>query len=196
MDALTDIWHSPPQEVTAQNHRPNPKPAADNVEHQISRVGHVRSARHWWAKRSDDRYEPRKNHRAPAVLLIKIARSLQVAAAEKERLFSSVQSRPPLPSYPESTLIPQNHTAHHRPQHNPPRRATAHPPAHSPSDAAPPPRHSGFGSCGSFPDGLAPRTKTFCFLTKARRAPVAPASIASSARSKSSHANDCTSGRS
>src|SRR5208283_4941852 len=73
---LSDVGDRAAEKIAAQNHRANPKRAAENIVEEIGGVGHPSSSSHGRAERANDRNEARQNHRLAAVLFIEIVRTL------------------------------------------------------------------------------------------------------------------------
>src|SRR2546430_6048337 len=93
MEILADVRNPRTQRIATQDHAAYRKNAAADVEKQISRIGHFCGAGHGRTKGADNRNKSRQDHSPAAVLLIKIMRALQVAAAKEKRVFPFVEGR-------------------------------------------------------------------------------------------------------
>src|SRR5580704_3234818 len=80
-----------PQCIAAEDHGANPENPAKHVEEHVTDVRHFRGAGHGRTKRSNDGNEPREDHGPAAIFFVEIMSALQMAAAEKERVFAAVE---------------------------------------------------------------------------------------------------------
>src|SRR5271156_3086478 len=104
------------QRVAAEDHGANPEDAAKNVEEQIAGVRHFCGASHRWAKRSNDGHETREYHSAATIFLVELVGTLEMAAAEKERVFAAVKGSAGRTANPVANLITGDGAKHDREQ--------------------------------------------------------------------------------
>src|SRR5580704_14203795 len=116
MDALADVGHSAAEEVAAKDRGADPGYAANDVEHDVSRVGHFRGAGYGRAEGAHDRDEASEDDGATAVLFIKLMGALEVAAAEEERVFLLIEGRTHRAADPIAELIADDGAGHYRKQ--------------------------------------------------------------------------------
>jgi hypothetical protein len=116
VDILADVRDQASEGVAAEKHRGDPKNAAKNIEDQIARVGHLRSAGDGRAKCAHDRHEAREDDCAAAVFFIEIVSTLQMAAAKKEGVFALVERCARGAPNPVANLIADNRAENSRDQ--------------------------------------------------------------------------------
>src|SRR5437016_10821927 len=112
MDALTDVGDRAAQDVAAQNHGPDPEDPAENVESEVTGIGHFCGAGHRRAKRSNDGNEARENDGPAAIFFIEVMGALKVAAPEEEGVFAAVQSRTRRAANPVTDLVAHDGAKH------------------------------------------------------------------------------------
>lgn len=113
VDALGDVGNQMAERIAAEDHGADPEDAAENIECQVTPVGHVRCACDRRAKRANDGNEARENHGAAAVFFVKIVRALQMAAPEEERIFAPVKRCSRRAPDPVTDLIAHDGAEHH-----------------------------------------------------------------------------------
>src|SRR6266481_8763081 len=102
-----------PERIAAQDHSAYPEDAAEDIEGEVTGVGHFGCAGDRRAERSNDGHEARENHGAPAILFIEIMGALEVASPEEERIFTVIQSRACGPADPVANLVAEDSAEHH-----------------------------------------------------------------------------------
>src|SRR5258708_28655215 len=103
-----------PKRIAAQDHGAHPEDAAEDIESEETGVGHSGGAGYRRAERSDNGNEARENHRAPAILFVKIMGALEMASPEEERSFAAIQTRAARPADPAAHHVPHEHRYHSR----------------------------------------------------------------------------------
>src|SRR5258708_11525106 len=102
-----------PKRIAAQDHGAHPEDAAEDIESEETGVGHSGGAGYRRAERSDNGNEARENHRAPAILFVKIMGALEMASPEEERIFAAIQCRACGPADPVADLVSHDRAEHH-----------------------------------------------------------------------------------
>src|ERR1700740_489125 len=92
MDILADIRDGMTEQETAGNGRRDPEDTAEDVEEQITSIGHFGCAGDRRAEGTNDGREARENDGAAAIFFIENGTALQVAPPEEERGLAFVES--------------------------------------------------------------------------------------------------------
>jgi hypothetical protein len=108
MDTFIDIWHGAPQKIAAQDRTAHPYYASENVVNQIAAVGHVGGSGYERGKRAHDRNKSRQDNRLAAILLIKVMSALEMAAPEKQRIFTVIERLPSGAANQVPELVPDD----------------------------------------------------------------------------------------
>ena len=101
------------EQETTGNGSGDPEDAAEDVEEQITSVGHFGGAGDGWAEGTDDGGETGENDGAAAILFIEVVSALQMAAAEEEGVFAFVESGAGRSSDPVAELIADDSAANY-----------------------------------------------------------------------------------
>src|SRR6266404_170632 len=102
-----------PERIAAQDHGAYPEDAAEDIESEVSGVGHFGGAGYRGTERPNDGYEASENHGAPAILFVEIMGALEMAFPEEERIFTAIQSRACGPADPVANLVADDSAEHH-----------------------------------------------------------------------------------
>src|ERR1700751_2529286 len=116
MNVLADIRDGMTEQETTGNGSTDPEDAAEDVEEQITPVGHVGGAGNRRAKGTDDGGETGENDRAAAILFIEVVSALQMAAGEEEGGFALLERGAGRSSDPVAELIADDSAANYRKQ--------------------------------------------------------------------------------
>jgi len=116
VNPLADVRNGTPEEVPAENHRANPKNAAESVVDQVTGIRHPRSAGNRWTKGANDGDEARENDGFSAIGFIEVVCALEMALAEEERVFAIVQRGACGATDPIANLVADDGAEHNRQQ--------------------------------------------------------------------------------
>src|SRR6266404_8632012 len=89
-----------PERIAAQDHGAHPEDSSENIEDEITAIGHSRCAGHRRTKRSNDGDETRKDDGPAAIFFVEVVSPLKMVAAKQERVFAAIQSRAGGPADP------------------------------------------------------------------------------------------------
>jgi hypothetical protein len=116
VDVLGNIRNEMAQGKAPQDGCANPEDAANSIEQQITGVGHFGGAGNGRAERSNNGNKTREDDRPAAVLFVEIVGALEMAAAEKERIFAAVKGSACGAANPVPDLVTGNGAKHDRKQ--------------------------------------------------------------------------------
>jgi len=116
VDVLANIGDQAAEGVAAEGRGANPEDAAKNVIEEIAGIGHSSGACYGRAKRPDDGNEAGENYSAASVLFIEIVSALEMAAAEKERIFAAIKCCSGGATDPVADLVTGDGAEHDRKQ--------------------------------------------------------------------------------
>lgn len=102
--------------VSTKDGRSNPADSSHNIEKQVARIHHFCGASDRRAERTNNRDEAGKNYGSAAISFIEVMGALEVAAAEKERVFSAIERGASRAANPVANLVPSNGAKHDRKQ--------------------------------------------------------------------------------
>src|SRR6266851_3484059 len=102
-----------PEKIADQDHGAHPEDAAEDIESEVASVGHSGGAGYRRTEGSNDGNKAGENHRASAILFVKIVGALEVASPEKERVFATVQCCARRAADPITNLVPHDGAEHH-----------------------------------------------------------------------------------
>jgi hypothetical protein len=116
MDVLANVGDEMAKRIATKNGGANPKDSAKAIEKQVTRVSHFSGSSDWRAKGSNDRDKARENHGPAAVFFVEVVGALEMAAAEKEGVFTAIESNASGTANPIADLVASDGAKHDRQQ--------------------------------------------------------------------------------
>ena len=110
MKVFADVGDSGAGDIPSNKHAADPQCSTKYVVDEICRVAHGSGTGDWRAERPDDGNEASQDHGPATIFLVEFVSSLEVAAAEEQRVFATVQGWTGRTSDPIAQLVTGNGT--------------------------------------------------------------------------------------
>jgi hypothetical protein len=108
MKIFADVGDSGASDITPKEHAADPQYSTKDVIDEICGIAHRRSAGDWRAEGADDGNEASQDYGPPAILFVEFVSSLEMAPAEKQRIFAPVKCWTGGASDPVAQLVTGN----------------------------------------------------------------------------------------